>query len=207
MKLLAIDIGIINLALVGAELNDDYLDREDVILESEIFLCELIDITELIIECDRKTCELYHDKIICDYMMHLFKKFKDVFESVDRILIERQPIRGITAVQELIMREHRSKSELVSPNAMLNFFGILDFEYEERKIHTEKIAMEYLGSIKVFVFNERRHDMSDALCIMYYYLSMKRKEHKEQIIVRKFRVENEDFIVNMNQYRYNPQLN
>jgi hypothetical protein len=59
--------------------------------------------------------ELYHDKIICDYMTHLFKKFKSVFDSVDQILIERQPPTGLVAVEELIMREYRNKSKLISP--------------------------------------------------------------------------------------------
>jgi hypothetical protein len=113
-------------------------------------------------------------------MTHLFKKFKYEFDSIDLILIERQPPTGLVAVEQLIMREYRKKCKLVSPVSMLNFFGILQYEYSERKVHTEKIAMEYLSSLKVFIFNERRHDMADAFCILYYYLSMKRNEYIEK---------------------------
>lgn len=181
MNILAIDVGIINLAIIGVNLNEDYLERQEVIKEDEIFMCEKIDITELVSGCRDKDCVLYHDKIICDYMMHLFKMYKKEFDSANIILIERQPLQGIVAVQELIMREYRNKSILISPNAMLNSFGILKYEYEERKVHTIKIAFEYLSGFKNFVFNERRHDMADAICILLYYLSLKRKEYTKKI--------------------------
>jgi len=205
MQILAIDVGLINLALILVDLSEDYLERHEIILEEEISLCDLIDITELVSGCKDINCELYHDKIICDYMMHLFKKFKNIFEKTDIILIERQPPTGLVAVQELIMREYRNKSYLVSPTAMLNFFGILKFEYLERKIHTEKIAMEYLGSLKIFVFSERRHDMADAFCILYYYLSIKRKETQEKLKELEYQTINKQFIADLQQFRYIPK--
>ena len=206
MKILAIDVGLLHLASIFVRLANDYLERKDVILEEEISLCDLVDITELVSECKDPNCELYHDKIICDYMMHLFKKFRTTFEAADLILVERQPPTGLVAVQELIMREYRSKSLLISPTAMLNFFGILHFEYLERKDHTEQIAMKYLGSLKVFVFNERRHDMADAFCILYYYLSIKRKEHQEKLKKLEFETLNKQFIGNLEQFKYIPDI-
>jgi len=202
LSILAIDVGLLHLSIVKIELAEDYLTRPEVILETEITFCDLIDITELVSECRDPMCELYHDKIICDYMMHLFKKFKSLFESVQLILIERQPPTGLVAVQELIMREYRNKSKLISPTAMLNFFGILHYEYLERKVLTEKIATEYLGSLKVFVFNERRHDMADAFCILYYHLSLERKKYQEIIEQKEFEITNKNYISNLQQYVY-----
>lgn len=202
MEILSIDVGLYHLALVKICLAEDYLTRSEVILENEIILCDLVDITELVSNCRDPNCELYHDKIICDYMMHLFKKFRSAFDSAVLILIERQPPTGLIAVQELIMREYRNKSKLISPTAMLNSFGILHFEYLERKVHTEKIAMEYLGSIKVFVFNERRHDMADAFCILYFHLSNERKKHQKKLEEEEFRTINKTFISNMQRFRY-----
>jgi len=178
MKILAVDVGLVHLALVSVEVPDNYLTRDEVLLCSELTTCNLIDIIELMAKCRDSNCELYHDKIICDYVTHLFKKYKDLFESADKILIERQPITGIVAVQELIMKEYRHKSELISPNAMLNFFDILQYEYKVRKVHTVKFASTYLGSFEEFVFNERKHDMADALCLIYYHLSDLRKTHR-----------------------------
>lgn len=180
MKILSIDIGILHLGLIGAEI-PDISDREELIKSEEITMCELIDITELI-KCKDKNCTLYHNKIVCDYMSHLFKTYQTQFDTADVILIERQPIAGLCAVQELIMMQYRNKSILISPIAMLNFFGILDYEYEIRKIKTEEIAKPYLCGFKNFVFNERRHDLADGFCIMYYYLHLKKKEHENNKI-------------------------
>lgn len=202
MQILGIDVGLFHLALVKICLTDDYLTRNNVILEDEITLCDLVDITELVSTCDDPQCELYHDKIICDYVSHLFKKFKSEFDSTNLILIERQPPMGLVAVEQLIMSEYRNKTILISPNAMLKFFGLLQFEYSERKIHTEKIAIKYLGSIKIFVFNERRHDMADAFCILYYYLSIKRKQYQEESEEKEFKDTNRTYITNMQQFMY-----
>lgn len=203
INILSIDIGLIHLALLQVSLNSDYLTRNDVILEDEIILCEFIDITELNNNCQDPNCELYHDKIICDYIMHLFKKYKNVFESADIILIERQPPTGLVAVEQLIMYQYRSKSILVSPTAMLNYFNILDFEYLDRKKHTEQIAVKYLSSFKIFVFSERRHDMADAFCILYYYLSILRKNNIKKLENIKFKEDNKNYISNLKKYIYN----
>lgn len=197
MFILSIDVGIIHLALVAIELESDYLKRDEIIIEEELTTCELIDITELIVECNDVNCELYHDKIICDYVTHLFKKYRELFDKSNEILIERQPFGGISSVQELIMKEYRNKTKLISPTAMLNFFGILHIPYDERKKYTEKIATKYLEKFKTFTFNERNHDMADCLCILLYYLSMKRKEYKEKV-----KSENSKFIKSLDQFKY-----
>ncbi len=98
MKILAIDIGLIHLAMVAVNLQKNHLEREEVIIENEIYFCELIDISKLISDCNKSKCDLYHDKIICDYMTHLFKKYKSLFDDADKILIERQPPFGFVAV-------------------------------------------------------------------------------------------------------------
>lgn len=203
MNILAVDVGIINLALVNVKLSDNYLERSQNIIEEEITFCDLINITQLIY-CNDEDCELYHDKIITDYMTHLFKKYKSLFDNADVILVERQPITGLVAVQELFMYKYRNKAKLISPNAMLNFMGILSIPYEERKKYTEKFAMDCLGSLKVFVFNERRHDMADAFCMLNFYISIKKKNYNENKKKEEHYEHNKNFIINMQQYIYNP---
>ena len=204
MQILSIDVGIVHLAMIKVVLESDYLSRSEVILDREITMCDLVDTVKLVSDCQDPDCDLYHDKIICDYMTHLFKKYKSVFESSDVILIERQPFTGLVAVQELIMKEYRYKSILVSPSAMLNSFGILHLEYDDRKVQTEKIAKKYLSDIKMFMFSERRHDMADALCILYYYLSRERKKAKQILEDLEFKRDNSSFISNIQRFKYNP---
>jgi hypothetical protein len=185
MKILSIDIGLFHLAMVAADLPDGHLDRDEVIIDEEIYFCDLIDITREFDYCEQPDC-VYHERIICDYMTHLFRRHKDLFDSADKILIERQPPGGFVAIQEIIMLTYRNKSKLISPTGMLSYFGILHFEYEVRKTHTESIAMDYLSGIKAFMFNERRHDMADAFCMIFYFIKDK-KERRNPLVGNRFR--------------------
>ena len=77
---MSIDVGIIHLAIIIAKLDDSWkTDNSDF----EIIFCELIDITELNIECDYIHCKFYHDKVMCDYIDHLCFKYQKEFESVN----------------------------------------------------------------------------------------------------------------------------
>ncbi len=199
MKYIGVDIGIIHFSMVGAEVND--LERKTVIEYDEIYFCELINITELIDECP-VGCKLHHEKTICDYMMHLFQKYRQIFDEADEILIERQPLQGLVSVQDLILREYRDKSKLVSPNSMHKYFGIGDYNYDHRKILVEKRANDYLSGFKQFCFNERKHDMADAFCIMYYYLTVIKEEVQEKAREKRFRETHKVFLKKLEDYRY-----
>lgn len=201
MKILSIDVGILHLGMVGTEIED--FERSSVIKEEEIYFCDLINITSLINNC-KNDCELYHDKTICDYMMHFFKKYRKEFDKVDKILVERQPLTGLISVQDLILREYREKTILISPNSMLKYFDILKYEYEHRKTLTEKIASSYLIKFKSFCFNTRKHDMADAFCILYYFLTLERKKienkKEKEICIKNFG----NFIFELQKYKYKP---
>ena len=81
MKVLSIDIGIVNFAFTFWD-NDELKDFDN------------IDIT--ILRGDRE------QKCIAVYMKNLFEKIP-YFKIADFILIERQPFSGIVAVQEIIL--------------------------------------------------------------------------------------------------------
>lgn len=179
MKLLGIDPGILNLAIVGAEINNNngkqQQQRKELILPSEINFCEKIDITDLVRNCPIVDCKLYHSKTICDYMTHLFEIYKDIFANADQIIVERQPPTGLIAVQDIILKEFRDKTILISPTSMLKFFDILKLERDTRKELNVKRSYPFLSHFKEFCFNERKHDMADAFCLIYYSLHLERE--------------------------------
>lgn len=174
MLIMSIDVGIIHLAIIIAKLDDSWkTDNSDF----EIIFCELIDITELNIECDNIHCKFYHDKVMCDYIDHLCFKYQKEFESADLILIERQPISGLVVVEQLIMHKYRSKTTLISPCSVIKYFGLSNI-YEQRKIQTVEMAHDKLADQKHFIFNERRHDLADAYVILLYYVSINKQSKK-----------------------------
>ena len=159
LKILSIDIGIINLGYVYAEVGD----------KLNVLECNRVDITnmrhKLISHCD---CKLHHDNCMPDYIDHFIQEHT-FFENCDLILIERQPPVGITNVQDLIFSKFRNKVKLVSPNTIHKFFKMTKGNYDLRKNESLNLSYEFLNDFKSYQFHERKHDMSDAMLILIHY--------------------------------------
>ena len=184
MKILAIDVGIINLGYVYAELvieepadgskyknlllnsiyNEDQFTKKCKVID-----CNRIDIRKI---KHRKVpfcvCKLHHDNCVPDYLDHFIQELPH-FNECDILIIERQPPMGIMNVQDLLFKLFRDKVLLISPNSMHKYFK-LSSDYNERKKQSEKLSLDYLIDFENFNKQIRRHDISDAmLMIIYYY--------------------------------------
>lgn len=151
MKALAIDIGYHNMGLVTAEIGNgpkisvDFMKK--VSLEDYKYNAPSNDIVDLV--------PLFID----DHM--------DIFENADIILIERQPPGGFTNIEVLIYYIFKGKVVLISPVSMHTHFGMRKLNYDERKERTLEIANKHLEGEEIPY--ERKHDISDALCMLLYY--------------------------------------
>ena len=206
LKFLSIDVGILNLAI----LEIDVIKENHQLKISEIKNCHLINITELVEWCSDKECTLQHNKCISDYMSHLFKNYP-IFEQADKILVERQPLMGLVAVQEIINYQYSDKVELVSPNGMHAFFGIngksgvAEKDYEMRKNFVTKYAEPYLNKFKTFNELDRKHDLGDTVCLLKYWLSKENVKLFEEKLQNDFKRTNVNFIKNMDSYKYSEE--
>lgn len=189
---LSIDIGIKHLGISVTLLNDDY----SII---EIIWIDLIDIQKFVHKDgpSKKDCKLGHTKTFCDWINHVFQENEMIFENADIILIERQPPMGLVGIEQLIFSRWRDKSILISPNSMHKHFNIGYYDYEQRKYQTEKIAKKYLDIFsnmsKKFDMFERRHDISDSICMMLFWVNGKQKEYlcnkrKEELMERRMSI-------------------
>ena len=186
MKVLSIDVGIINLGYVFAEisfsnnitinkysLRQYYLDEEFLI---EVLDCNRVNITNMkhsIMKfCD---CKLHHDYCIPDYLDHFIQEHSEMFDTSELIIIERQPPMGVTNVQDLLFTKYRNKVMLMNPGRIIKYF-MMSRDYSKRKMESEKIASKYLCSFSNFYNNIRKHDISDAMLMLIYYYSTKNKE-------------------------------
>lgn len=184
--ILSIDIGILNMGLSITIVDEEFNIKE-------IKWVDLIDITQYTHNTiPEKECKLRHTKSIADWMEHIFYEHNQLFEKVNYILLERQPFQGLVVIEQIIYYRWREKCSLVSPNAMHKYFNIHIYEYEKRKEKTIAIAdklgvwsLEAIANYKKF---ERKHDMSDSICLMAFWLSNKRKEYVE--IQRKKKYDN-----------------
>lgn len=197
LNIISIDIGIYHLGMTLAKVNDNWTINS-------IIDVNLINIQELMEKCCIHSCHLYHEKCLSDYVSHFIEKYKDTFQSADVILVEQQPPNGLIAIQELIRTYFRNKTIDVSPVSLHSHFGIGTLDYESRKVATEKIAYTYLSGFKNYIFQERKHDMADSLCILLFFLYKKHEEYK----VNQLHLENQkrynEVIENLNCFKYKP---
>ena len=205
IKVMSIDIGIINIGMVFCYLHFPELEKsskyKNRLLNKEyhftqnvdIIDCNRIDITKMKhSRVKRCACTLHHERCIPDYLDHFVQEYSEYFESCDILLLERQPPVGITNVQDLLFTKFRHKVLLVSPNTVHKYFG-LDSEYSIRKMESESIAEKYLSHFKGFIENTRKHDISDSLLLVLYYYKTKVDEQIECMDYEKEIIDFEQF--------------
>lgn len=159
MYVISIDIGLKNLGIVGMHLQNQRIN-----------LCKKIDLKEMCEYCNVKDCKLYHDLCMSDYVSHFIKRYRNYLNVADIILIERQPPTGLISIQELIVIQYRNKIKMISPNSMHKYFDITHYDYERRKQFVTQYAENALKMFPDFKKNTRKHDVSDAYCMIIFYL-------------------------------------
>ncbi len=184
MKILSIDVGIINFAFIYADVSENFE-------LNNIIDVNLVDITKY----NYCSCEYIHNKTVSCYMKHLFKEFS-IFKDCDIILVERQPIMGITSVEQIIMYEYQHKTILVSPNAMHSYFNINKLTYEKRKEFTVNFSNSLINKFEKYNKLERKCDIADAVCLLLYYLNCK----KNELLLKN--VDNSKFSKSLEQFIY-----
>jgi hypothetical protein len=163
MIIIGIDIGYHNMAMVVTETNEEF----DFTVKS----ADLIDITKIPHKrvCT-KNCKIPHTREVADMMAHFIQEYGHILEQADTILVERQPPTGLTQIETLLLYLYRSKTTLISPNAMHSHLGINHYEYDRRKVYTVGIADKYLCNFEKYSETSRKHDMADAVCFIIFYL-------------------------------------
>lgn len=175
---LSIDIGVLHLGISVTNLDKDF----NII---EIIWIDLINIKRFVHKWgpSKKQCTLYHTKTFCDWLNHTFQENIDFFEKADYILVERQPPTGLVVVEQLILARWRDKTILVHPRSMHSYFNIGKFDYEQRKVYTEKIARIYIKDpalLEQLGYYDRAHDIADSICLMLFWANKKREECKNE---------------------------
>lgn len=203
---LSIDIGILHLGVsIGL------VDTEFNLLE--ITYVDLINITEYTHdkELENVDCKLKHTKTIADWIEHVFHEHRPIFEEADYILVERQPPSGLVAIEQLIFYRWREKCFIISPRSMHKFYDIGCYDYEQRKEKTMYIATKFYEwhdrAIENYNKYERKHDITDSICLMGFWLNrMKTKflEKKRKDRLKNIKLSKHNMSINdwFEQFRY-----
>ena len=167
-RLLAVDVGIVHLALVSVDALQDAVEVLDV---------RLVDLTTL--PC-LPGCTLPHSRNIVDRVEHLFAAHGAVFAAADEVLIEAQPLMGLVHVEALIYSRFRGKARMVSPAAMHRHFGLPRGDYDGRKAAAEALAAPFLTGFRAeLAAMARTHDVADAVCMALYVVQARHRADEQ----------------------------
>ena len=166
----AIDVGYKNLGLIQVELN-----ANATVVVNPTFM-KKIDISR--IRC-KHNCTIPHTNEVADLVAHFIQEYRDILDSADVILMERQPPTGLTNVEAILFFVFRNKIKLISPNSVHCHFGFNHLDYEQRKERVVSIASKYITLPEI----SRKHDIADAFCIILYEVQKNqvKLKHSEEI--------------------------
>lgn len=162
MRILSFDVGVCNLAFVVCEVMDGKLDIKNAELVNIMFLTHE--------RVHSKNCSIPHTREISDRVRHFIQEYEHRWGSPDLVLIERQPIHGITSVECLLFQHFRTVAVKISPNQVHRWMGIQHLNYEGRKESSIFHAEPWLSNFSNFQHLERKHDVADALMLVFFYL-------------------------------------
>lgn len=130
-------------------------------------------------------CSLGHSKEIVDRLDHVFQE-EECFDECDKIIMERQPPRGLTVITNLAKKQFPDKSEILHPSSMHKWFEIYKKPYTERKLFYFNLMKQFvtkemdpdLYDVNVSVlenteFNRRQQDKADSFALLIFYLLSK----------------------------------
>lgn len=178
MRIVGIDIGMINLGVVRVAVDDDFNFEFDT-----AFRCDITHIKHNTVKpCD---CCIPHTNETVDRVSHFVQEHQELLDSADVILIERQPPMGFKCIESLLTFMFRDRVKLISPNRMHKHFTINHLDYEGRKEAVVEVAGPHLGHLPGFTNQVRQHDMADACCICLFEI-VKLKDER----IKKIRLEN-----------------
>ena len=156
MKVVSIEVGIINLGLVCCDVTWEKFVVEDV---------HLVDLTK---HCRQIGCTLNHTNHMVDRIDHFIQGYTHVLDKADKILVEKQPIQGLLSVEQLLFDRLRDRVVFIHPASVHKHFGIRKLTYDERKEHLVIKTKPYLtGTLYDEV--ERKHDIADAMAMIIYW--------------------------------------
>lgn len=165
MRILSFDVGICNLAFVVCEIHPE---TGDCVVEA----VELANLTCLSHDrVSKELCSIHHTNELGDRFNHFVQEYEHMWGSPDLVLIERQPIRGITAIESFLFQLFRSVAVKISPGQVHRWMHINHLDYDGRKESAVFHADPWLSIFSSYQKHERRHDMADALMLVFFHLA------------------------------------
>jgi hypothetical protein len=174
----AIDVGLCNLGFVYGRVE---VDHSSCTIDSvqRINLTQLEDLHKRV---PKHECKLYHTADAVDRVQHFLQEHMDVLETMQVVLIERQPLGGLVHVEQLLYQAFRDKAVLCNPRTIHCHFDMTPNEYERRKEESVEIAEPYVRHLDGWkAADDRQHDIADAVCMLVWWNHQQHLRHLREV--------------------------
>lgn len=173
------------MALVGAEIDEEWNVQSIDFLEKINLLnhCKCRN-AECTVCQSRRYCAIR--KLAMDGLFHVIRDHQALFDRADVVIIEKQPLQGMTDIEGVLYSRFIEKVNLIMPRRMHGFLGIVDLNYDERKDKTEEYATALLDRLAPeetrtrYEGLTRKHDVADAICFIACFADYCRKWHPKK---------------------------
>ena len=168
MVILALDVGVIHLAIAVATCNADYSGAAI----REVMLVNTMTLGHTRV-C-RAACRLHHTGMAADRVAHVVQERQELFDVANTIVVERQPPGGLRDVEQVLVLMFRDKVNVMAPQTMHAFIGSSRNPYTVRKQLAIEYATRFVKDLRE-QFPGKTDDVADAICIAVTYVERTRE--------------------------------
>lgn len=141
--------------------------------------CVLVDAFEAQEQCTDPKC--VHTKTTSSRLRHVYPKMDTIVKKSEAIYIERQPLTGMTDIEQLLFDRWRCSSVLINSRRMRKSLDCWTDDYDERKVlalqRAHQLRRSYLDTEPPWVIGDRNHDAAEAW--LYAYMAFDAWKAKE----------------------------
>ena len=146
--------------------------------------CALVNAIAAQERCQDPSC--VHTKTTSCRLRHVYPVLDKMIAKTCVVYIERQPLTGMTDIEQLLFDRWRQKSKLINARKMRKQFDCWTDDYEERKVLSVAAARRLRTSsgktnLPPWVLGDREHDAAEAW--LYAYMACV-EWRAEQLAVR-----------------------
>jgi hypothetical protein len=169
--------------------------------------CVLVDAVKAQEQCTDTKC--VHTKTTSSRLRHVYAKLDNIVNKAEAIYIERQPLTGMTDIEQLLFDRWRGNSVLINSRRMRKSLDCWTDDYDDRKVlalqRAEQLRRVYMDSEPPWVLGDRNHDAAEAWLYAYMAFDAWRARETHARHAKQLRVKTKRVVTDWECFRFTPK--
>ena len=169
--------------------------------------CDLVDAVEAQEQCTDPNC--VHTKTTSSRLRHVYAKLDKIVNKSEVIYIERQPLTGMTDIEQLLFDRWRGKSVLINSRRMRKSLDCWTDDYDERKVlalsRADELRRAHMHSDPPWVLGDRNHDAAEAWLYAYMAFDAWRAKETHARHAKQRRAKTKRVVTDWECFRFTPK--